>query len=218
MKLQPYLRTLVIPPITPALARLADVRDGLLSGESFRSLGRRLKCDEKTIRRDYDKLCLPTDKLQAILEGADCEPILREHARELEQQQRARTAAERAKKRAHEVAYEQRSGLLSGRLKEAIIQFFKSFCLLPADICKILKPVQYHCYRYGQFHGVLADSPEAAIVATMPATLPSDLFELMAEIDSWLFSWLLRAEPDPEIRDRGITAALRIYERQCPMP
>jgi hypothetical protein len=227
MTIPSHLSTLIIPPSTPALARLADVRDGLLGGESFRSLGRKLKCDEKTVRRDYDKLCLPTDKLQAILEGADCEPVLREHARELEEQERARVAAERANKRALELVEERRSGLVSDELKNSIVAFLAQFCLLPQDNAPILRAVEKESWHRGFLsEDCRAGDHSTAIALTNPGnalldpnvqvSIPS--WKLSNYVAAWLYRWLLLAEPNRDIRDAAIVKARRYYEPHCSMP
>src|SRR6266436_6795973 len=83
----------------PALIRLEAVHRGILADKSFRQIARELNVDEKTVRRDYQKLLLPPDKQQLILSGSAAEPILREQENIVKKQERRRILIEAAQSR-----------------------------------------------------------------------------------------------------------------------
>src|SRR5258707_9044795 len=92
MTLPPQANKLKPSHTQPALIRLEAVHQGILADKSFRQIARELNVDEKTVRRDYQKLLLPPDKQQLILSGSAAEPILREQENIVKEQERRRIA------------------------------------------------------------------------------------------------------------------------------
>jgi len=205
------------PPLAPALSRLEAVRQGIVAGKSFRQIARELNCDEKTVRRDNAKLRLPADKQQLILAGEACEPILIQQQQIAQAEERRRVALEAAQNRQRLLAEERRSGSLSNALGDSIVAFLGMFDLLPANKLHIIRSVEKWCWSTGNLSHATFMSYKDAIALTSPGNPPMDTISLINYLTEWLYRWLIRSEPNCEIRDRGITKARQYFESHSRM-
>jgi transposase-like protein len=201
----------------PALIRLEAVRERILAGKSFRQIARELDCDEKTVRRDYKKLLLPADKQQLIFSGAACEPILRKQESIAKEQERRRVVVEAAQSRQRQLIEEKQSGVVSNLIRDSIFAFLAMYNLFPVQNLEIINRAAKLCWDAGYLRedNRIADH-HRAIALTMPGQAPGDRLFLDVLIE-WLFKWLIRVEPNRDIRDRGIDLARQHFEPQSPL-
>jgi hypothetical protein len=201
----------------PALIRLEAVRERILAGKSFRQIARELDCDEKTVRRDYRKLLLPADKQQLIFSGAACEPILRKQESIAKEQERRRVVVEAAQSRQRQLIEEKRSGVLSNNVRDSVFDFLAKYDLFPIHKLEIIKLAARRCWDAGNLRedSRIGDH-RTAMALTKPEQVPGDrlFLDVLAE---WLFRWLVRFEPNRDIRDRGIDMVRQYFDPQCPL-
>lgn len=210
------LQQIEIPLTTPALARLAAVRQGLILGKPVRQIARELECDEGTIRRDRKKLFLSPPELNQLLAGADYEPIKREKIRRQREAAYRRQEKAQAWRRGFNLQRESSRGYLNNALKVSILRFLESFEINQTTQLHILREVEKQCWYLGNssMKWYIEDHNVAIAVNAMPK-LPYSTPEFIEYMIFWLRGWLRQAEPDCVIRDRGIVKARQVLEKTC---
>ena len=194
------LRQLVIPLSAPNRSRLEAVRQCVIGNKSFRQLALEAGCDEGTIRREYKKLVLPPEYRDQVFAGRNFEAVKQEvagrHAQDTDSLLRRNTALER----------EPTTGELSDALRDSILAFLDP----PNDPANrvILEKVEVESGRAG-------DVPESWHIEDhylawdmyKPAPKTYTDKEYIAGASDWAFKWLLRAEPQCQIRSLAINKA-----------
>jgi hypothetical protein len=202
---QPSTKTLV-RRISPRTLRRLKVSAGVANKKSNREIARELGCDEGTVRRDRKALSLPAEARRLVLRDLPVAPLFREH-----QEREAATARQRQE------AAEKDSRFLSNRLAKLMEDWLNDFSLIPPNKLHIVRPID----RLSWFHtsngeASISDSQiKSAIESTKPTPQqPKEVFALIEWLKVWLFRWLVKVEPNRDIRDRALTKLIQVLERQ----
>lgn len=196
----------VVKRISPRTLRRLKVSSGVAHKKSNRQIARELGCDEATVRNDRKALSLPAEARTLVMRDLPVAPLLREHqAREAATARQRQEAAERA------------SLFLTDRLAKLMQEWLTAFSLIPADKLHIVRPID----RLSWFHtsngeASISDSQiKSAIESTKPTPQqPKEVFALIEWLKVWLFRWLVKVEPNRDIRDRALTKLIQVLERQ----
>ena len=210
------------PSLTPATnrvrgaARLDLVKHGLSAGKSKRKIADELGYDEKTVRRDIEKLSLPPDQLAAIQNGDTAEKYLNQ-AR-LKRTGKDQSAAARHRKR---LATDKGSGIYSDAHASTVDDWLDAKGLSTPDREIVLKTLKRPEYARPD-HNRTARADLAQLLATLErqksAKRVADNLNDCADV---LNSALFHVEPIKAIRFTAIDKALkkiREAERWPPYP
>jgi transposase-like protein len=194
--------------------RLRLVAAGLEQGKSLRHIGKELGFDEATIRRDRQKLKLPQPELDAIRAGAAAEPILRAHKQRRAVMLCQQRSLEERRNRAHSSDLGQ-IAIYWLESKEFHTKDGKSFRLLPADILHIVYHVDSISWVAAASQATAVPYPEGprVITACKPQSpQPLEVFEIIEWMIPWFARWIVRLEPNRDIRDRALTKVRQHFE------
>jgi hypothetical protein len=182
-------------PLTRA-QRLFKVQIGVIARKSNRSIAKSLGVDEGTIRRDKLTLALSKAEVFAVKAGAAVEPLLRKHQM---------CAAEEVRKK--EEMAEKQSLFLTNRLAKLIEDWLKQFPLIASDKLHIVCEIDRWSWQHGTKSEAIHESKiKAAIEGVKPKPKqPEEVFALIEWLKVWLFAWIVKVEPDRDVRDRAFT-------------
>jgi hypothetical protein len=196
----------VVRRISSRTLRRLKVSSGVAHKKSNRQIARELGCDEATVRNDRKALSLPAEVRALVMRDLPVAPLLR-------QQQ----AHEAATARQRQEAAERASLFLTNRLAKLMQEWLSAFSLIPADKLHIVRPID----RLSWFHtsngeaSVNDSQIKAAIERAKPSpNQPEEVFALIEWLKVWLFRWLVKVEPNRDIRDRALTKIIQALERQ----
>jgi hypothetical protein len=194
------------PKLTRA-QRIFKVRLLVIMGKSNREIARELGYDEGTIRNDRKIIALPEEKFRQAKAGAPVAPLLREHKAE---------QAARVRKRQEEA--EKQDLFLTTRLAKAIGEWLEQFPLLGVDKMRIIRAVDHSSFFHQTQRQIVADlTIKCVIDQTRPSVeQPSDFVILLEWVRAWLYSWITKAEPFRDVRDRALTKVRIALEQECP--
>jgi hypothetical protein len=196
----------VVRRISPRTLRRLKVSSGVANKKSNREIARELGCDEGTVRRDRRALSLPAEARKLVLRDLPVAPLLRQ-----QQAHEAATARERQE------AAEGDSLFLTNRLAKLMEEWLNGFSLIPPIKLHVVRPVE----RFSWFHtsnceASVNDSQIKAAIERARPTLqqPEETPVFVEWLKVWLFRWLVKIEPNRDIRDRALTKLIQKIDKE----
>jgi hypothetical protein len=190
----------------PRARRLLIVQLGVAAGKSNRAIARDVGCDEGTVRNDRKTLSLPAEQIGAVMRGLPVAPLMRKQQ-----------AHEAATARHRQEAAEKDSLFLTNRLAKLMEDWLNGFSLIPHDKLHIVRPIDRFSWFYTSNGEASVNDAQikAAIERAKPTPQqPKEVFALIEWLKVWLFRWLVKVEPNRDIRDRALTRFIQALEGQ----
>jgi transposase-like protein len=183
---------------------MREVQKSLDSGQSKRSIARRLGWDEGTIRRDALKLTLAAEQLESIERGAAAEPFLRALA-EARHQRGVDKGREEHKaltdRRLREDALDKRH---SSKLAEELLKILDEHDLCASDEEEMIIFVEQMSWRRGDGTDRPCLDPSTARSKTKPSEYRAEMHDRLNYFISWLLAYSFCRAPELVIRDSAI--------------
>jgi hypothetical protein len=196
----------VVRRISSRTLRRLKVSSGVAHKKSNRQIARELGCDEATVRNDRKALSLPAEARKLVLLDLPVAPLLREH-----QEREAAIARQRQE------AAERDSLFLTNRLAKLMEDWLSSFLLIAPDKLHVVRAVDRFSWSHSSNGEACVDHSQikAAIENAKPTPhQPNEVFALIEWAKAWLFRWLVKVEPNRDIRDRALTRVTQALEEQ----
>jgi hypothetical protein len=198
-------KTLVTRLSSRTLRRL-KVSSGVAHKKSNRQIARELGCDEGTIRRDRQAISLPAEARKLVWRDLPVAPLLRQqHALEV------------ATARQRQEAAEKDSFFLSNRLAKLMEDWLNGLTFHAANKLHVVRPLHRESWFYtSNGEASVNDSQIKTVIEKTKPTprQPVEDFALIEWLKIWLFRWLVRVEPNRDIRDRALTKFIQALEGQ----